>query len=298
MQLLLRRFVLSVAALAALAAPAFAQGITTRLIGTVRDNQGGVLPGVTVTATSPSLIGGQSAISEGNGTYQFPTLPPGTYRVVFELSGFQTVAREAIVLASGHTLTVDIDLPLGGLTETVQVTTASPVLDRQSTTIGNVLDTAELTTIPSSTDLWAALTQAPGIRAKGFDVGGSHKIQSTGYDAFGVSGQVRVLTEGVDQTEGSGGAGFYQDYYANAEISVSAAGQDVTTNTPGALVQITIKSGGNDFKGLFNQSYEGRDFVGNNIDADTAARGFTGQPNLSYRETHGDLGRSRRSSRL
>ena len=90
------------------------------------------------------------------------------------------------------------------------------------------------------------------------------------------------MTEGVDQTEGSGGAGFYQDYYANSEISVSAAGQDVTTNTPGALVLVTVKSGGNQFKGLFNQTYEGRDFVGNNIDEETAARGFTGQPNLSY----------------
>jgi hypothetical protein len=263
---------------------------STRIVGTVRDDQGGVLPGVTVTATSPSLIGAQSVVSEGNGTYQFPVLPAGAYNVVFELAGFQTVARDKIVLALGQTLTIDVALPVGGLVETVQVTTESPVLDRQSTTIGNVLDTAELTTIPSSTDLWGALTQAPGIRAKGFDVGGSHKIQSTGYDAFGISGQVRVMTEGVDQTEGNGGAGFYQDFYANSEVSVSAAGQDVTTNTPGALVLVTVKSGGNQFKGLFNQAYEHRDFVGNNIDAETAARGFTGQPNLSYTETHGDVG--------
>jgi hypothetical protein len=272
-----------------LATEASAQG-TTRIVGTVRDNQGGVLPGVTVTATSPALIGGQSTVSEGNGTYQFPTLPAGAYSIVFEIAGFQTVARNEVTLALGQTLTIDVDLPVAGLTETVQVTTEAPVLDRQSTTIGNVLDTAELTTIPSSTDLWAALSQSPGIRAKGFDVGGSHKIQSSGYDAFGISGQVRVMTEGVDQTEGGGGAGFYQDYYANSEISVSAAGQDVTTNTPGALVLVTVKSGGNEFKGLFNQTYEGRDFVGNNIDADTAARGFTGQPNLSYSETHGDVG--------
>lgn len=280
---------LAVALIAAVASSAAAQS-STRIIGTVRDNQNGVLPGVTVTATSPSLIGVQTAVSEANGTYQFPNLPAGVYSLTFELAGFQTLAREKVTLGVGQQLTIDADLPLGGVTETVQVTTEAPVLDRQSTTIGNVLDTAELTTIPSSTDLWAALTQSPGIRAKGFDVGGSHKIQSSGYDAFGVSGQVRVLTEGVDQTEGNGGAGFYQDYYANSEISVSAAGQDVTTNTPGALVQVTVKSGGNDFKGLFNQTYEGRDFVGNNIDAASAARGFTGQPNLYYAETHGDIG--------
>lgn len=289
MKLFIRFGFIPLAAVLLLAASASAQ-TTTRLIGTVRDHQGGVLPGVTITATSSALIGAQTVVSEGNGTYQFPTLPAGTYTVLFELGGFQSVAREQIVLASGQTLTIDADLPVGGLTETVQVTTEAPVLDRQSTTIGNVLDTAELTTIPSSTDLWGALTQSPGIRAKGFDVGGSHKIQSTGYDAFGITGQVRVLTEGVDQTEGNGGAGFYQDFYANSEIAVSAAGQDVTTNTPGALVLVTVKSGGNELKGLFNQTYEGRDFVGSNIDAATAARGFTGQPNLSYRETHGDIG--------
>lgn len=271
-------------------APALAQTAATRLTGTVQDDQGGALPGVTVTATAPTLIGGQSVTSEGNGTYLFPALPPGSYTVTFELPGFQTVIRTPIVLALGQTLIVDGTLPVGGVSETVQVTTAAPVLDRTSTNIGNVLDAAELTTIPSSTDLWGALTQSPGIRAKGFDVGGSHKIQSSGYDAFGVNGQVRVMTEGVDQTEGSGGAGFYQDFYANSEISISGAGQDVTTNTPGALVLVTVKSGGNQFKGLFNQTYEGRDFVGNNLDAATASRGFTGQPNLLYRETHADLG--------
>jgi hypothetical protein len=272
------------------ALPVFAQSTATRIIGTVRDSQGGVLPGVTVTVTSPALQGTQTTVSEANGAYQFPQLPAGTYTVVFELSGFEKRAHERIVLALGQTLTVDSELPLAGLAETVQVTVESPVLDRQTNAIGTVLDTAELTAVPTSTDLWGALAQAPGIRVRGFDVGGSHKIQSTGYDAFGITGQVRVVTEGVDQTEGSGGAGFYQDFYANSEMSVTAAGQDVTTNTPGALVVVTVKSGGDRFKGLFNQTYEGRRFVGSNIDAATASRGFTGQPNLLYRETHADVG--------
>ncbi|MDE3156258.1 MAG: TonB-dependent receptor [Acidobacteriota bacterium] len=286
----LRRLLVLSIALAALASTARAQTPGTRLVGTVTDAQGGALPGVTVTATSPALIGSQVAVSEGNGTYQFPALPAGTYTLTFVLDGFQTVTRERIALAVGQTLTVDAQLPLASLKESVTVTAGSPVVDTQTTAIGNTLNEAKLTGVPTSTDLWGALARTPGLRMQGFDVGGSHKIQATGYDAFGITGQARVITEGVDTTEGNSGAGFYQDYYAQSEIAVSAAGQDVTMNTPGALIVATVKSGGNQFKALFNQTWEGRQFVGRNVDAATAARGFTGQPNLLFWETHGDLG--------
>ena len=98
------------------------------------------------------------------------------------------------------------------------------------------------------------------------------------------------MTDGVDTTEGSGGAGFYQDFFAQNEIAVSAAGQDVSMNTPGAAIISTIKSGGNKFSGLENVAYEPGSFVGNNIDDATSARGFTGQPNLLFHEEHFDLG--------
>ncbi|HEX3703296.1 MAG TPA: hypothetical protein VHU82_08205, partial [Vicinamibacterales bacterium] len=90
--------------------------------------------------------------------------------------------------------------------------------------------------------------------------------------------------------EGSGGAGFYQDFFAQNEIAVSAAGGDVSMNTPGAAIISTIKSGGNKFSGLENFAYEPGSFVGNNIDSDTSARGVTGQPNLQFYEGHADLG--------
>ena len=284
------RRILVVAVLALAAPAAFGQTSATRFTGSVRDDQGGALPGVAVTAASPSLLGVQSVTSESNGTYQFPPLPAGTYSLTFELQGFQKVVRDRLVLDVGQTLTVDATLPIATLAETVIVTADAPIVDKQSTSVGNVLTAAKLTSVPTSTDMWGALGQTPGVRMSGFDVGGSHKIQSTGYDAFGIVGQVRTITEGVDTTEGSSGAGFYQDYFANSEISVSAAGGDVTASTPGALVQTTVKSGGNQFKALINQAYEGRDFVGSNVDAESAARGFTGQPNVLFWESHGDLG--------
>jgi len=272
------------------AATAFAHGQRTNLVGVVTDAQGGVLPGVTVTDTSPALIGSRTAVTEVNGTYRFPSLPEGTYQLAFELSGFQTYKRTNIVLSLGQTLTVDAQLQVQSLQESVTVTAESPVVDVQTTSVGSTLNTAKLIGVPTATDLWSALARAPGVRMQGYDVGGSHKSEQTGYEAFGVRGQARVVTEGVDTTEGNGGAGFYQDYYAQNEIAVSASGQDVTMNTPGAAVISSIKSGGNQVRGLLNVTYEPTSWIANNIDADTTARGFTGVPNNKFWEFHPDLG--------
>ncbi len=269
---------------------AHAQINPAHLTGTVKDSQGAVLPGVTVTATSPALLGAQSVVTEANGEYRFPSLPAGTYTLTFELPGFQTMKRENIVLATGQTLSIDTTLQLASLQESITVSAESPVVDKQSTQVGYVQTTAQLTVVPTSTDLWGALAQTPGVRMQGVDVGGSHKSQQSGYEAFGVVNQARVVTDGVDTTEGSGGAGFYQDYFAQNEVAVSAAGQDVSMNTPGAAIISTIKSGGNKFSGLENLAYEPGSFVGDNIDSATAARGFTGQPNLKFYEGHADLG--------
>jgi hypothetical protein len=272
------------------AAPALGQVQSTSLGGVVTDAQGAVLPGVTVTATSPALIGNQTTVSEPNGRYRFASLPEGIYTVSFELSGFQTYKRANIVLSLGQTLTVDAQLQVQSLQESVTVMAESPIVDVQTTSVGSTLNTAKLIGVPTATDLWSALARAPGVRMQGFDVGGSHKSEQTGYEAFGVRGQSRVVTEGVDTTEGSGGAGFYQDYYAQNEIAVSAAGQDVTMNTPGAAVISTIKSGGNQFRGLGTIAYEPISLIADNIDSTAQARGFTGVPNNKFWEAHPDLG--------
>ncbi len=277
-------------AIALSATLAHAQNVSSHLTGVVKDSQGGVLPGVTVTATSPALIGVQTAVSEANGTYQFPSLPEGTYALKFELSGFQTFTRPNIVLSIGQTLTVDAQLQVASLSENVTVTAESPVVDVKTTAVGNTLDTAKLIGVPTSSDLWGALAQSPGVMMQGFDVGGSHKSQQDGYVTFGVQNQNRVVTEGVDTTEGTGGAGFYQDFYSQNEVAVSGAGQDVSMNTPGAAVISTIKSGGNQFHSLVNQTYEPGSFVTDNATAADQARGGQANPNLLFWENHDDLG--------
>ena len=270
--------------------PAYAQLEQSRFVGTVTDEQGAVLPGVTVTATSPALIGSQTTVSEANGRYQFPALPAGTYTLAFDLAGFKTIKREGVVLRLGTIITVDMQMQIATLEETVTVSGESPVVDTLTTKVGSEFSGEKLVGIPTATDIWATLGQAPGVRMLGFDVGGSHKSQQSGYESFGIRDQNRVTNEGIDTTEGQGGSGFYADYFVNDEISVSAAGGDVEMNTPGSAVVQTTKSGGNMFRGLENISYEGESFVGDNIDDETAARGFTGQPNLVFWEGHADLG--------
>jgi len=272
------------------ATPALAQLESGRLTGIVSDAQGAVLPGVTVTATSPSLIGKQVALTEEDGKFLFPSLPSGTYTLTFELSGFRQVRRENIVLTLGRTLTVDMQLDVASVQETLTVTGESPLVDRTTTAVGNEFSAEKLAAVPSATDLWAALGQSPGARMRGFDVGGSHKSQQVGYESFGIRDQNRVVTDNVDTTEGTGGAGFYQDFFAHEEVAVSAAGGDVAMNTPGSALISTIKSGGNAFKSLLNYTYESESFVGRNLDDANMRRGDTGQPNIIFYESHLDLG--------
>jgi hypothetical protein len=189
---------------------AFAQVQATSLAGVVSDSQGGVLPGVTVTATSPALIGSRTAVTEANGSYRFPSVPEGSYVLTFELSGFQSYKRTNIVLSLGQTLTVDAQLQVQGVQESLTVTAVSPVVDVQTTSVGSTLNTAKLIGVPTATDLWSALARSPGVRMQGYDVGGSHKSEQTGYEAFGVRGQARVVTEGVDSGSVSGATGCSQ----------------------------------------------------------------------------------------
>ena len=128
---------LAVAVLCLLPGTALAQSAFT---GVVKDDTGAVLPGVTVEAASPALIEkSKSAVTDGNGAYRLVDLRPGVYTVTFSLPGFSTVKREGIELPSNFTMTMNSEMKVGALEETVTVSGASPVVDVQSTTKSQVL---------------------------------------------------------------------------------------------------------------------------------------------------------------
>src|SRR3954470_2099931 len=109
-------FVVMVAAAAILmAAPGYAQIGQGRLTGTVSDAQGAVLPGVTVTATSPSQIGVRTTVTEADGKYLFPGMPSGTYKLAFELQGFRKLERDNVAVVLGQTISFDAQMQIGGL---------------------------------------------------------------------------------------------------------------------------------------------------------------------------------------
>jgi outer membrane receptor protein involved in Fe transport len=256
----------------------------------VKDSQGGVLPGVSVTLSGEAVLGEPSAVTELDGSYVFRALSPGNYGLRFELAGFSTLVREGVVVNIGHTVTIETTLELATVEESLTVTGQSPTVDVKTTRVGGTFGESALQDVPSATDVWAVLAQSPGIRMLGYDVGGSHKRAQTMYETFGIFGQNRVISDGVDSTEGDGATGFYYDYYSIEEFQVSASGADVEMTSPGASVVMTVKSGGDELSGLFLLDYEGEAMVGENTDEDLAARGYTGNPNLLFWEAHADLG--------
>ena len=149
--------------------------------GRVTDASDLVLPGVTVTATSPSMIGAQTQVTGENGTYRFPAVPPGAYTLTFELAGFNTVKREGVQIALGFTATVNAELAVATLQETVTVTGASPVIDTSATSVQQNFKIEQLNSIPNGRDMWALLAATPGVVMSRIDVGGNRAGTQTGY---------------------------------------------------------------------------------------------------------------------
>ena len=149
-------------------------------IGT--DSSGGVLPGVTITATSPALpVPSVVAVTDERGEYRLSPLPIGTYTTVYELSGFQNFRREGVRLAVGFTARVDVSLSVGAVSETITASGASPLVDVTNTSTRTELTREQLDVLPTSRDgLKAFMGQAPGIRSN-LDVGASSLTDGVQY---------------------------------------------------------------------------------------------------------------------
>src|SRR5262245_61726130 len=271
----------------AIAAPALAQVQTGSILVRANDEQGAVTPGVTVTISSPVLVSGtMTGVTDAGGVYRFPSLVPGTYTVKLELSGFQTIVREGIVVLVGQTTPIEVALKVATLAETVTVAGQSPTVDTTSANVAVNLSEQLLQGTPGGRDIWALVeAKVPGLVISRPDVGGtSGGLQGT-FSARGTaSAQNSSFLNGVNVGDPAaiGAAGFYYDIDAFDDIQVSTDAPDLTVPTSGVFRKLHTKTGGNKWNGVTTFTWTGDSLQGRN-DHDTTLQkyGFRQDGNTS-----------------
>ena len=251
------------------------------IIGQVKDESGAILPGVTVSATSPALqVPEVTDVTNQQGEYRLTPLPIGTYAVVYTIQGFQSIRREEVRLTAGFTARMDITLKVGTLSESVTVSGAAPIVDVTSTTTRTELTRETLELIPTSrAGLQSVLMQAPGARTN-LDTGSGVTANPT-FRAFGRSYEAWVTVEGFPTTSPKSAlqsTAQYFDYESFEETSVQTVGNNAETPNSGLNLNIILKSGGNDFHGQGVYTTTSEKLQWSNLD-DTLIKAGLGSPN-------------------
>lgn len=250
----------------ALAVPLAAQTGDGSLRGYVRDEQGGVLPGVTVTAISPALLAPVVAISDSTGYYRLNNLPPGSYALTAELQGFAAYRREDIVMRAGTNFTIDVQMQVGTLAETITVSGETPMIETSRPTSvinieGELLRAAPITSRRLFSD---ALDMAPGIGSRNVDDGmgrrayyfrGSH-IYAHAFQLEGAPAS--AYTDSSAHSMGMGGE-------TVQDIEIKLGGADASTPLgTGVVMNVVTPRGQNQFKGSATYSFQPLDWNGDN----------------------------------
>ena len=252
---------------------------TGAIAGLVRDSSGAVLPGVTVEAASPALIEKvRTVVTDGQGQYRIADLPPGAYTLIFTLTGFSTVRHEGLQLSTGFTATINTDLRVGSLEETITVSGQSPLVDVQTTTAQKTLSHDLLESLPTNKGIasFAALTPGVSLGATAQDVGGNKGELATMSIHGGAGNDQRLLQDGMrfNSMEGSG-RGFYVNPAAAEEITLALGGNPVENELGGVQVNVVPREGGNIFHGYFFANYASSGLQSDNLSDDLRKRGLT-----------------------
>ena len=274
-----------------LPAPGWAQQ-EAAILGQVTDDSGGVLPGVTVTATSPALQVPQVVdVTNELGEYRLSPLPIGTYVVEYTLQGFQTTRQEQLRLTIGFQARVDVSLKVATLSETVTVSGVAPVVDVTSTTARTQLTRETLELIPTGRNsIVAVMIQAPGARPQ---LEWSFVTGNPQFKVFGQLGEQWVALEGVVTSGPKTGTqgGNHYDYAAMEESTVTTVGNTADSPTKGLQINVILKSGGNDFHGSGFFAKTGHRFESDNLTPALRQRGITrGNPVNNRTDASGELG--------
>src|SRR4051812_44775874 len=239
------------------------------LAGVAKDTSGAVLPGVTVEAASPALIEKvRSVTSDASGQYKIVDLRPGTYTVTFTLTGFSVVKRQGIELGGSGTVTVNADMKVGTLEETITVTGETPIVDVQNAARQQVLDGNLVARTPAAKSWNGIMLLVPGV------TGDPNTVQLTpGMVLFGIHGgpstEGRLQVDGmnVGASRGGGGVSGYSVDTANVqEVTFRTSGGLGEAETGGPLMNIVPKTGGNTFRGSGSFQFSNSSLQGDNYD--------------------------------
>jgi hypothetical protein len=263
--------------------PALA-GAQSVISGVVTDTTTGTMPGVTVEASSPALIEKtRTVITDGAGVYRIENLPPGTYAINFSLEGFSPFRRDGIELPSNFTATINAELKVGGIGETIVVSGGSPVVDTQSTARSNVVNREQLDLLPTGRTVQTAGALVHTTVMSAPDVGGSGAMTQNFQTTAGMQRFDVVVTLDGIQMQGFDDDGASQAYvspmnYEEIVFESNAAGAD---QSGGGIRQNLIpRRGGNTFSGQLSVFYMNRSWQGDPLTQDLVNRGLRAGPQM------------------
>lgn len=219
----------------------------------VVDQQGAVVPGASVSITSPVLPAPLSGVTDSAGVYRFPSLTVGVYSLRVSLQGFKTSVRDGLQVIQGQTSSIEAQLAVGGMTEETTVKGEPPVVDTKSANVKVNIDKGLLENTPGGKDIWSILqSKAPGIVFDAPDVGGNQAGLQRAFTSRGTPNtQNTQMLNGVNVNDPSA-QGFSMNYYDPSSfenIQVSSGAQDISVGTAGVFINMVTKSGTNKFSG-------------------------------------------------
>ncbi len=258
----LRSLVLAMVAVLLLAGVLSAQAPTAgRIIGSIKDDQGGPLPGVSVEAKGSRLVGTAATVSDTNGAYRLLALPPGTYTITYSLQGFSAVVRNDIVLGVEQALVVDIAMKPSAVEEEVIVIGQAPLIDVKNTARGQVLTAQTFNALPKGRSFDSLVTILPGVQ--------SENDLLDGISVDGASGAENMFyVDGTDTSDLMGGTRKQNVVFDFAEeVQFKASGYNAEYGgSVGGVINVITRAGGNDFHGEVVGYYSGTALEGRRRD--------------------------------
>jgi len=258
---------------------------TGSIAGVARDASGAVLPGVTVEAASPALIEKvRTVTTDGQGQYKIVELRPGTYSVTFTLPGFRTVKREAVELTTGFTATINVEMVVGGLEETVTVSGASPVVDIQNSRTQAVFSDQVLDALPIARTEQGLTVLTLGMSSTRADVGGSKSEINIALSIHGGAGtDAQATIDGMHFKGNSANANIGTHWYkanqvAMQETTIATSAMTAETESGGIQLNYVPKDGGNTFRFASDVAYANEHMQNRNLSDALTARGLLTAP--------------------